>query len=128
VEGKAGSNKVKDAIFGNVGTLIAYRLGVDDAEVIAKQMAPVVSEYDLLNLPMYSAYIRLLIDNSAASAFNLTHRPPTKGDKQVAQAMRNLSRLKYGQPRAIIEEEILRRSKLGTLDKPAMTIDRAELN
>ncbi|MFA6428076.1 MAG: type IV secretion system DNA-binding domain-containing protein [Candidatus Buchananbacteria bacterium] len=126
VEGKAGSNKVKDAIFGNVGTLIAYRIGVDDSEIIAKQMAPVVNEYDLLNLPMYTSYIRLLIDNAGAPPFNMTHRPPSPGRPETVVALRELSRLKYGQPRAIIEQEILRRSQLGEVAKEAADIGRAE--
>lgn len=106
---KGGDTRVRDAIFGNVGTIISFRIGVEDAEIITKQMAPVVSEYDLVNMPKYTAYIRLLIDNTAAPAFNFNPIMPEKGNFELAQALKELSSLKYGKDRAGVEAEIDRR-------------------
>ena len=103
---KDGDTSVKDAIFGNVGTLISYRIGVDDAEVIAKQMAPVVTEYDLVNMPKFTCYIKLLIDNQNPPAFNFNPILPEKGNYELAKAIKELSRLKYGRDRTVIENEI----------------------
>ncbi|MBI4449687.1 type IV secretion system DNA-binding domain-containing protein [Candidatus Uhrbacteria bacterium] len=105
--------RVRDAIFGNVGTIISYRIGVDDSETIAKQLAPVVTEFDLLNIEKYNAYIRLMIDNTAQRAFNFKTFAPKKGDARVAEALLQLSRLKHGRDRAIVESEIVERSQLG---------------
>jgi hypothetical protein len=106
---KNNDTRIKDAIFGNVGTIIAYRLGVEDAEVIAKQMAPVVSEYDLINMPKYTCYIKLLIDNQNPPAFNFQPILPEKGNYELAKAVKELSRLKYGRDRQIVEKEISQR-------------------
>ena len=72
-------------------------------------MAPVVSEYDLVNMPKYTCYIRLLIDNTAAPAFNFNPIMPEKGNFELAQALKELSSLKYGKDRASVEAEIDRR-------------------
>ena len=106
---KNNDTKVRDAIFGNVGTIVAYRLGVEDAEVIAKQMAPVVTEYDLVNMPKYTAYIKMLIDNQNPPAFNFNPIMPEKGNFELAQAIKQLSRLKYGRDRQVVEAEISKR-------------------
>ena len=106
---KNGDTSIRDAIFGNVGTIVSYRIGVEDAEVIAKQMAPVVSEYDLINMPKYTCYIKLLIDNQNPPAFNFQPIYPEKGNFELAKAIKDLSRLKYGRERAVVESEISQR-------------------
>lgn len=112
---KQGDTKVRDAIFGNVGTICCYRVGVDDSELMAKQMAPVFNEFDVMNIERFTTYIRLLIDQTAARPFDMKPYPPPKGDPKIAEALRQLSRLKYGRDRAIVEAEIYERSKLGEL-------------
>jgi len=106
---KNGNTSVKDAVFGNVGTIISYRIGVEDAEVIAKQMAPVVSEYDLVNMPKYTCYVKLLIDNQNPPAFNFNPILPEKGNYELAKAIKELSYLKYGRDRLVVENEIKQR-------------------
>jgi len=106
---KGGDTRIRDAIFGNVGTLISYRIGVEDAEIIAKQMAPVVSEYDLVNMPKYTCYVKLLIDNQNPPAFNFQPVLPEKGNYELAKAIKELSRLKYGRDRNSVENEIQNR-------------------
>ncbi|MBI4215458.1 MAG: hypothetical protein HY602_01930, partial [Parcubacteria group bacterium] len=108
---KDSDTRVRDAVFGNVGTKIAYRVGVDDSEMIGKQFAPVFNEYDVINIPKYTAYLRLLVNNENPPAFNLHPYPLKPGDANLAKAIKQLSRLKYGRDRRVIEAEILERVK-----------------
>lgn len=107
--------RVRDAVFGNVGTIAAFRVGVDDAETLAQQLAPVVSEFDVVNIDRFHAYCRLLINNSASKAFTLKTFPPPKGDPSLSQQIKVTARMKYGQPRGLVEREILERTKLGAV-------------
>jgi len=118
VEGKAGSSSVKDAIFGNVGTIICFRIGVDDAEVMAKQLSPGVSQYDVMNIEKYNAYVRLLIDNQASKTFSMKCLAPIKGDPKISAGIKELSRLKHGRRRRIIEDEIIKNMQLGKSATP----------
>lgn len=106
---KNNDTSVRDAVFGNVGTTVSFRIGVDDAELLAKQYAPVFTEYDVTNIDKYNAYIKLLIDNANPPAFNMETLPRDPGNKKIADAIRELSRLKYGRDREIIEAEIKER-------------------
>lgn len=110
---KDNNTRIRDAVFGNVGTIISYRIGPEDTELIAKQLTPVVNEFDLMNLDPFHAYIRLLIDNSASKAFSMAAHPPTKCDSKLVDSIIKLSRLKYGRDRLVVESEILERTKLG---------------
>jgi hypothetical protein len=107
--------KVKDAVLGNVGTIMSFRVGVDDSEMLAKEYAPVFNEYDVINVPMFTVYIKLLIDNTAARPFNMRVYPPIKGDRKIAEAIKELSRLKFGKNKEIISADIMERSKLGEM-------------
>ncbi|MBN1779199.1 MAG: hypothetical protein JW816_03205, partial [Candidatus Buchananbacteria bacterium] len=113
VEGKSYGDKIKDSIFGNVGTMISFRLGVEDAEVIAKQFAPNVNQYDLMNIERYNAYIRLLLQNQPTKTFNIKTFPPMAGDSGIAEEIKQRSRNRYGVDRQTIEADILERSQLG---------------
>lgn len=62
--------QVREAILGNVGTLIAFRLGPDDAELLAREFAPEISEIDFLRLPNYRVYPKLMVDGAPTSAFS----------------------------------------------------------
>ena len=111
--------KIRDAVFGNAGTMIAFRVGVEDAETMAKQFAPVFGEYDVMNIEKYNAYIRLLIGNTAARAFNMACYPPAPGDPALAEKLKELSRLRYGRERSLVTAEILESSRLGEAAKEA---------
>lgn len=114
---KGGDTKFKDAIFGNVGTKVAFRIGVDDAEGLTKEFAPVFNEYDFLNVPKYNCYVKLLIDNANPPGFNMATIPFDKipgvppANKDLANAIRELSRLKYGKDPDIIEMEVKERQQ-----------------
>lgn len=110
--------RVRDAVFGNVGNLLVYRIGVDDSEIIAKQLAPVVGEYDVLNIEKYNAYFRLMIDNTAMPAFNIKCYAPQEiavSNNDHIQPLKELSRLKYGKERNAVVISILERSQIGRL-------------
>ena len=106
---KNNDTSIRDAIFGNVGTTIAFRIGVDDAELLAKQFAPVFSEYDVVNVAKSNAYAKILIDNANPPAFNITTLDRAPGNPKIAEAIKQLSRLKYGRDREIVEAEIKER-------------------
>ncbi|OGH69168.1 MAG: hypothetical protein A2754_02830 [Candidatus Magasanikbacteria bacterium RIFCSPHIGHO2_01_FULL_47_8] len=112
-----GKNTVRDAVLGNAGSIVTFRIGVEDAEVLQKEFAPVFGAYDLINVEQYTAYIKLLIDNTAAKPFNMLTYPPKPGNKELAAAIKELSRLKYGRPREIVEAEIAERAQLGVAAK-----------
>ena len=114
--------RVRDAIFGNVGTIAAFRVGVDDTEILEKQFAPEISAYDLLNIDRYNAYIRILIDNAPTKPFNMATFAPPRGSAEIATAIKELSRLKYGRDRAQVSAEILERSKLADNSRPEATM------
>src|SRR3989338_3163730 len=107
-----GKSPIRDAVLGNVGTMLSGRIGPDDAEVLAKEFAPVFGSYDLLNPPQFSYYIKMLIDNEAAKPFNMLTYPPQKGNKDFAAAIKQLARLKYGRDRRIVEAEIMERTQM----------------
>ncbi|HNW55680.1 MAG TPA: type IV secretion system DNA-binding domain-containing protein [bacterium] len=109
-----GDTAIKDAVFGNAGTMVSFKIGSEDAEVLQKEFAPVFDAYDLVNVDKYTAYIKLLVDNAAISPFAIKTPWPLAGelDKELAGKIRQLSRLKYGQDRNIVESEIKQRVKI----------------
>ena len=114
------NSKIKDAVFGNAGTVIAFRIGVEDAELMAKEFAPVFNDFDVINIDRYNAYIKLMINGTGSRPFNIETLPPTApGPADVAAAVRKLTKLKYGRPRAEVEAEILRHARLGQLPTSA---------
>lgn len=109
---------IQKAVFGNVGTLVSYRIGVDDAEYMAQQLAPVFSEYDLVNLERFTAYVRLLVNGTPARPFSLKiPAPPMGGDPTVRTIIRERSRQTYGRSRADVESAILERLAYGEVEK-----------
>ncbi|MFA5163337.1 MAG: type IV secretory system conjugative DNA transfer family protein [Patescibacteria group bacterium] len=111
---KNNNTEIKDAVFGNVGTMIAFKIGVEDAEFIVKEFSPVFNEFDLINVDKGTAYIKLLVDNSALRPFSLKTIWPLLGTKRdgLSDKIKALSRLKYGQDRRIVEAEIMRRTRV----------------
>jgi hypothetical protein len=101
----------KGAIFGNVGTLLSWRIGPDDAEYLTKQFDPLTRD-DLVNTEKFNFYIKLLVDGTPSRPFNATAYPPDPhANKEVGEAVRQLSRLKHGRDRDLVEAEIRLRSR-----------------
>jgi len=94
------------AVFGNVGTIISFRVGNEDAEVLAKYFAPVFSASDLINLDNFNAYLKLMIDGQTTRAFSLKLLSPQKPNYQLAQEIQEMSNHKYARLRSEIEKEI----------------------
>lgn len=114
---KGQDTTIKDAVFGNVGTWVSFKMGSEDAEEMEKEYAPVFNQFDLINIDKYTAYVKLLVDNSASRPFSMNTIWPMVGVKRedLASRIKALSRLKYGQDRNIIEAEIFRRAKIEVL-------------
>jgi len=113
------SQRVRDAVIGNVGTILAFRVGVDDAEVIGRPFAPVFEGVNFLSLENFRACARLLVQNEPKRPFTLhAPPPPTGGSKKIAEEIRKKSRKKYGRPRKDVEAHVHRR----------MTSDQSEVS
>jgi len=101
---------IRDAVFGNVGTMLCFKIGAQDAETMEKEFQPIFSQQDLINIANYHAYIKLNIDNTTSRGFVLRTVYDKKGqDPEAAEAYRQLSRLKFARDRAFVEREINRR-------------------
>lgn len=99
--------KVSDAIFGNVGTIIAFRVGADDAAFLAKEFGPTFSESDLINLPNHNIYLKLMVNGITSQPFSATTLPlPTDAISQPLDIIQE-SRTKYCRVRKEVEREIL---------------------
>ncbi|MDE1975210.1 MAG: type IV secretory system conjugative DNA transfer family protein [Patescibacteria group bacterium] len=102
-------DKIKNAVFGNVGSMAVFRVGTEDAEFLEKQFTPVFSQTDIANLDNFNAYIRLLADGRPTKPFNIRTMPPERGNPAQVDKLRELSALMYGRPRAEVEEEVMRK-------------------
>ncbi len=109
LETKDGS-KVRDAVFGNVGTMVIFRVGADDAEFLEKEFEPEFMAQDLVNLPNYHVYLKLMIDGVTSRPFSATTLPPIKIDKtaHVKDMIIDSSRKLYTKSREDVEDEINR--------------------
>ncbi len=110
--------KVLAAVLGNVGTLVTYRVGSTDAAILVKEFTPTFTEEDLVNLPKFNIYLRLMIDGVASKPFSAVTLPPLGSPTGSAEKVVNVSRERYGTPREKIEEKIKRWSgiEIGGLD------------
>ncbi len=109
LENKDGS-KVRDAVFGNVGTMIIFRVGADDADFLEKEFEPEFTAQDLVNLPNYNIYLKLMIDGITSRPFSATTLPPMKVDATsgVKDKIIESSRKLYTRSREEVEGEISR--------------------
>ncbi|MFA5925560.1 MAG: type IV secretion system DNA-binding domain-containing protein [Parcubacteria group bacterium] len=110
------STRVRDAVFGNVGTLCLFRVGAEDAEFLEKEFEPVFTAQDLVNLPNRNIYIKLMIDGIAGNAFSAATLPPidlAKTEPNEEKVIR-ITRERYGSRREIVEEKIARWSGMVT--------------
>lgn len=108
---KGQDTAIKDAIFGNVGTMVAFRVGAEDAEFLIKSFGPVFNQYDMVNVGR-SAFIKLLVDGQTLRPFSLNTIWPLLGTARpdFSKKIRSLSRFKYGQDKRLVEYEIAKRT------------------
>ncbi len=107
--------EVKNAVFGNVGSICSFRVGLNDSGYLVKQYSPEFSESDLLNLESGNIYLKTMINGTPQRPFSLKVSAKERkiaGDPKLSEMIKRLSSLKYGRPRSIVEAEIMKRAKL----------------
>ncbi len=109
--------EVKNAIFGNVGTMVVYRMGVADANVMAPEFAPVFNESDMTNIPFNTSYVKTIVQGTPVPPFSMNvwrdlGAEKAQGSREVAAMIKELSRLKYGNDREVVEMEIDKRGQM----------------
>ena len=102
---------IRDSVFGNVGSIAAFRVGAEDAEYLEKQFAPVFTAKDIMSIDNRNAYLKMLANGSPVKPFNIETLPPPQGDKSVVDSIKELSYLKYGKDRLAVEGEIMEKYK-----------------
>lgn len=106
------TDEIRDAVFGNVGTVLSYRVGTNDAEFLAKQFAPVFDIDDLQFIPNYNMVVRMMIGGVPVQPFSMAGLPPLgHPNKQLADALKQLSWAKFGRPKAEVDKDITERLK-----------------
>jgi hypothetical protein len=110
--------EIRDAVLGNVGTIGAFRIGAEDAENLEKQFEPGFTRFDLVNLDNFTMIIRMMIDNKISTPFKMNTLPPPKGKPEIIEAIKRISKLKYGKPKAIVEQDIMQRSFVESIPPP----------
>lgn len=114
------TDKIREAIIGNVGTIISGRLGTTDAELMAKKFMPTFDAEDLTKLPNFESVSSVMINNVPSSAFSMSMIPLLgKPNPQLADALKRLSSAKYGRPRSQVEQEIFKRLRAGDEEREA---------
>ncbi|HOK35251.1 MAG TPA: type IV secretion system DNA-binding domain-containing protein [Candidatus Pacearchaeota archaeon] len=100
---------VRDAVFGNIGTIVSFRVGAADAEFLEKEFKPEFYLHDLVNLPKYNIYLKLMVDGITSRPFSAETLPPQKRpEKSYREKIIKVSRERYGTKREKVEEKIAR--------------------
>ncbi len=114
------TEQIREAILGNIGTVISGRIGVTDAEILQKKYSPTFDAEDLTRLPNFQTIASVMINNVPSAAFSMTLVPPMgESNPQLKDALKKLSAAKYGRPRSEVENEIFTRLGAGDAAKKA---------
>lgn len=109
--------EIREAVFGNMGTIVSFRIGQNDLESLGKYFQPTFDEEDLLRVPNYNTIVRTLIGGIPTSPFSMNTMPKLGSPNiRLAAALKQLSAAKYGRPRAIVEKEIT--DRMTTIEEP----------
>lgn len=114
---------VKPAVFGNVGTMVVFRVGASDAEELLKEFEPYYTEEHLVNLPKYNFYIKLMIDGVSSVPFSANTAPPFTGNTGNTPKVIAVSRERYSSTRSDVEEKIRRWSGMATPEEEGVKED-----
>lgn len=111
------SDDIKNAVIGNVGTLLAFRVGTTDAQFLQNEYTPIFNEQDLLNVPARTVYAKTMVNNEPVPPFSLNIEKDMKAwfaqmRPEIGNAIKELSKLTYGRDKAEVEKEIAERAKL----------------
>lgn len=113
-------DKIRNAVIGNAGTLISFRIGASDAEFLVKEYDPLQMD-DLTTIDKYNFYLKMLIDGAPTRPFNAESMAPDPNENtKLGSAIKELSRLKYGRPKAVVDAEIKERSRVHEIDLPGI--------
>ena len=101
--------KIKDAVFGNVGSMAIYRISPEDAAVVEQNFKPIFTQSDIIKLDNFNSYVKMLVNGQPVKPFNMESHwsMTTPGNKEIVEKIKELSYLKFGRPREEIEEEIM---------------------
>ncbi|MFA5249686.1 MAG: DUF87 domain-containing protein [Candidatus Paceibacterota bacterium] len=102
---------IRDSVFGNIGTFIAFRVGVEDAEYLKKEFDPVFNAQDLIKIDNFNAYIRVMASGQISAPFNIKTYAPSESDRKRMQNIKDYYSLKWGISREIVEEGIENRRR-----------------
>lgn len=104
------SSQIRDAVFGNVGSMSAFKVGAEDAEYLAKEFAPELTEQDIIGISNYKQYIKLNIKSTTSRPFSMnTLMDKTGSNKKIAAIVKEYSRMKYGRKKEFVDQEIINR-------------------
>jgi hypothetical protein len=98
--------KIKASVFGNVGNMVVYRTGAEDAEVLQKQFEPVFKASDIMNIDNLNAYIKMLSHGKPTKPFNIRVDHMPRGNMDIVESLKELSYLKYGKDKDVIRDEV----------------------
>lgn len=114
------TDKIREAIIGNIGTVVAARIGITDAEILVKKFQPTFDADDMSRLPNFESITSVMINNVPSAPFSMSFTPPmVKPNPQLRDALKKLSAAKYGRPRAEVEQEIFARLGQGDAARKA---------
>lgn len=114
------TEKIREAIIGNVGTVISGRIGITDAEILVKKFSPTFDAEDLTKMPNHQSITSVMIQNVPSAPFSMNWIAPMgEMNPQLNDALRRLSATKYGKPRAVVEKEIFDRLGKAEAEKKA---------
>jgi len=102
-------DSIKNAVFGNVGSMAVFRVGTEDAAFLENKFKPTFTAADIIKIDNFNAYISMLMNGQPTKPFNLKTLAPVKGNLEMVDKIKELSYLKFGRPREEIEEEIMER-------------------
>lgn len=111
------SEEIRDAVFGNMGTIVAFRIGQNDVDSLTRYFQPLFDGDDLLRVPNWNAVVRTLVGGVPTQPFSMAGLPPLGNpNPELATALKQLTQAKYGRPKAKVEEEIF--ARLATNEEP----------
>lgn len=100
---------IKAAVFGNVGNMMVFRVGTEDAQFLESQFAPIFKSSDIMKIENYNAYAKILINGKPVPPFNIATLPVGEGKPEILEQLRNLSYLKYGRDRKTVDDAIMKK-------------------
>jgi hypothetical protein len=114
------SEEIREAVFGNTGTIVSFRVGQNDVDTLTKYFTPIFDANDLLRIPNYNTVVRTMVDGVPTQAFSMSTLPLMgTPNPKLGAALKQLSAAKYGKPKAVVDADITERMKTDEPPKPA---------